>query len=256
MDRPYRAHCHGLPPGATTGPMASPSGRGSLRMNPPPAPAPRPPGRWPAAVAIAGNVAIAAGAFYLSFASLTHLATLAGLSPERAWVWPLLVDGMIVVATVAVTTLRGRRSAYAWTLLAGGAAVSILANIVHAALTAPAGVPVSVAMLVAATPPLVLVASTHLTVQLLRASARPATAASPPPEATPPTRTTARARTRAVLPGAGSRERALTLRASGRSNRAIARELSVHPSTVGRWFTAPALAALAAHPEPGGDPDE
>ena len=225
-------------------------------MNPHTATPPRPPGRWPAAAAIAGNVAIAAGAFYLSFASLTHLATLAGLSPERAWVWPLLVDGMIVVATVAVTTLRGRRSAYAWTLLAGGAAVSILANIVHAALTAPAGVPVSVAMLVAATPPLVLVASTHLTVQLLRHAARPTAAAGPPSEATPPMKATAHTRTRAVLPGAGSRERALTLRAAGRSNRAIARELSVHPSTVGRWFTAPSLAAPAAHRELEGEPDE
>jgi hypothetical protein len=230
-------------------------------MSPHSATAPRPPGRWPAAVAITGNIAIAAGAFYLSFASLTHLATLAGLSPDRAWVWPLLVDGMIVVATVAVTTLHGPRSAYAWTLLAGGAAVSILANIVHAALTAPTGVPVWVAMLVAATPPLVLVASTHLTVQLLRASARPAVPASTPADATQAPRTTARTKARSVLPSAGHRERALALRAAGRSNRAIARELSVHPSTVGRWFTdpalaPPALAAPAAQSEPGGDTDE
>lgn len=225
-------------------------------MNPPLATEPRPPSRWPAAVAIVGNVAIAAGAFYLSFASLTHLATLAGLSPDRAWVWPLLVDGMIVVATVAVTTLRGRRSAYAWTLLAGGAAVSILANIVHAVLTAPVDVPVWVAMLVAATPPLVLVASTHLTVQLLRASARPAVAATTPAQATPVTRATSRTRTRAVLPSVEHRDRALALRAAGRSNRAIARELSVHPSTVGRWFTSPALTAPVAQYEPEGDLNE
>ena len=49
----------------------------------------RRPGRVAAGIAIAGTVLIAGGAFVLSFVSLTHLATLAGLGPDRAWVWPL-----------------------------------------------------------------------------------------------------------------------------------------------------------------------
>lgn len=231
-------------------------------MSPPPPEAARPTGagRWPAIVAIAGTVLIASGAFYLSFASLTHLAELAGLTAERAWVWPLLVDGMIVVATVAVTTLRGRRSAYAWVLLAGGAAVSILANAVHAALTAPADVPVAIAVLVAATPPLVLVASTHLTVQLRRATQprapSPASTLRPrPAPKAPPATGTAIVR-RATPPRTDARQRALALRGSGLSNRAIARELSIHPSTVGRWLGTPELEAPAPPDAPEGDLDE
>lgn len=238
--------------------MASPLGRGSPSASPRTADATRPAGRWPATVAIAGTVAIASGAFYLSFASLTHLAELAGLTPERAWVWPLLVDGMIVVATVAVTTLHGRRSAYAWVLLAGGGAVSILANAVHAALTAPADVPVTIAVLVASTPPLVLVASTHLTVQLRRAV--PARAAPMPEPTTAPRAHATPRRARTQFPDApqpsAQRQRAIALRGTGQSNRAIARELSVHPSTVGRWLSAPALELPAAPTDPQGDPDE
>ena len=37
----------------------------------------------------------------------------------------------------------------------------------------------------------------------------------------------------------GRRERAARLREAGWSNKAIADELQVHPSTVGRWFTPP-----------------
>lgn len=37
----------------------------------------------------------------------------------------------------------------------------------------------------------------------------------------------------------GRRERAVQLREAGWSNKAIADELQVHPSTVGRWFTPP-----------------
>ncbi|MBN9605024.1 MAG: DUF2637 domain-containing protein [Actinomycetales bacterium] len=243
--------------------MASPSGRGSPSVSLHATDATRPveAGRWAAIVAIAGTVAIAAGAFYLSFASLTHLAELAGLTAERAWVWPLLVDGMIVVATVAVTTLRGRRSAYAWVLLAGGAAVSILANAVHAALIAPADVPVAIAVLVAATPPLVLVASTHLTVQLRRAAA-PRTPAEPAaaPKAAPSLGTALVRRAAPAPPRAAradARQRAIALREeSGLSNRAIARELSIHPSTVGRWLGPPDPEPPAPPAGPEGDPDE
>ena len=39
-----------------------------------------------------------------------------------------------------------------------------------------------------------------------------------------------------TLAGAGRRERAAVLRGRGWSNKAIARELGVHASTVGRWF--------------------
>ena len=130
--------------------------------------------------AITGTVFLAAGAFSLSFASLTDLAVLAGLSPTLAWIWPLIVDGLIVVSTMAIVALAGhnrRVMYYPWTLLIGGALVSIAANSVHAILAANGVVPAAVSALVAAVPPIVLVAITHLSVILVQqASAPPARA--------------------------------------------------------------------------------
>jgi len=59
------------------------------------------------AVAVAGTVLIALGAFWLSFTSLSELARRCGIAPDRAWVWPLIVDGVIVVATVSVVAMSG-----------------------------------------------------------------------------------------------------------------------------------------------------
>src|SRR5690625_525978 len=89
--------------------------------------------RWAASTAVAGTVFIAAGAFWLSFPSLADLAARSGIGAGQAWAWPLIVDGIIVVATVAVVALAGQRSAwYPWALLTGGALVSVTANAIHA----------------------------------------------------------------------------------------------------------------------------
>ncbi|WP_218682998.1 DUF2637 domain-containing protein, partial [Microbacterium sp. BF1] len=70
--------------------------------------------------AITGTVFIAAGAFWLSFTALTDLARRSGIDAGQAWAWPLIVDGIIVVATVAVVALANQRRPtwYPWTLLA------------------------------------------------------------------------------------------------------------------------------------------
>lgn len=234
---------------------------------------------WAVVTAASGTVLIGAGAFWLSFTALADLAVRSGIGRGQAWIWPLLVDGLIVVATVAVVALDGQRAAwYPWALLIGGALVSVIANAAHALVTAEASVPGLLAATVAAVPPLVLLASTHLTVVLIR-STRTTTA---PPPAAP--------QTEAPLPvllaagvapetpaafvaaepddpapqhqdeevvgpsapvtpeadepaparaGSGRRERAARLRAEGWSNKRIARELDVHPSTVGRWLPRP-----------------
>ena len=81
--------------------------------------------RWAVITSVAGTVFIAAGAFWLSFTSLADLARRSGIGVGQAWAWPLIVDGVIVVSTVAVVALAGERTAwYAWALLIGGAAVS------------------------------------------------------------------------------------------------------------------------------------
>lgn len=232
---------------------------------------------WAVVTAASGTVLIGAGAFWLSFTALADLAVRSGIGGGQAWIWPLLVDGLIVVATVAVVALDGRRTAwYPWALLIGGALVSVIANAAHALVTAEASVPGLLAATVAAVPPLVLLSSTHLTVVLIR-STRTATA--PPPAApqteaplpalpavgvapeTPPAFAAAEPdglssqREEVVEPSApvtpeagkpgpagaalGRRERAARLRAEGWSNKQIARELDVHPSTVGRWLPRP-----------------
>lgn len=118
---------------------------------------------------------IALGAFWLSFTALTDLAVRAGVQPGQAWVWPLIVDGVIVVATVAVIALVGHGravSAYPWALLLAGAAVSVLANVAHAVVIADGTVPAALAGAVAAVPPATLVASTHLSAVLLNRTER------------------------------------------------------------------------------------
>lgn len=210
--------------------------------------------RWAVVTSVAGTVFIAAGAFWLSFTALADLARRSGIGAGQAWAWPLIVDGVIVVSTVAVVALAGEKAAwYPWTLLIGGAAVSVTANSLHAVVAADADVPGPLAAAVAAVPPVVLLAITHLTVVLTRAGARPAdppeTAGEvPPATATVPGIEPAPAAPPPATPGpveagedAGSDRRAQApqLREREWSNKAIARHLGVHPSTVGRWLPRP-----------------
>lgn len=236
--------------------------------------------RWAVVTAVSGTVFIAAGAFWLSFTALADLAARSGIGAGQAWAWPLIVDGIIVVATVAVVALAGHKSAwYPWALLIGGAAVSVTANAIHAVVAADADVPGVLAASVAAVPPVVLLAITHLTVILTRPfptatapdtgvadrgqvvpvehqaqpsvpvkAPEPSLLPAPPAPAKPATDGDSasdeppRPRRAAPHPRADAmrldrRERAATLREQGWSNKRIARELGVHPSTVGRWFT-------------------
>ena len=201
-------------------------------------------GRLVLGVAVAGTVGIALGAFWLSFTSLAALAQRCGIPGDRAWVWPLTVDGVIVVATVSVVAMGGsgreRRAArYPWVLLTAGAGVSVLGNASHAIVTAQAQVPAVLAALVAAVPPVVLVAITHLTVELTR---RPTPAAAIP-AGTRPAVTSRRPAPPAEAGGAGGEREhgrageAVHLReGTSMTNREIAARLGVHPSTVGRWL--------------------
>lgn len=124
------------------------------------------------ATGIAATVLIAAGAFILSFAALADLAAMAGISQSLAWIWPVIVDGLIVAATVSIVALAGhdtRTMAYPWALLLGGAAVSTGANAVHAILAAgQSTVPPWVSAIVASMPPIILLAVTHLSVILVQ----------------------------------------------------------------------------------------
>ena len=226
--------------------------------------------RWAVMTAVAGTVFIAVGAFWLSFTSLADLARRSGIGAGQAWAWPLIVDGIIVVATVAVVALAGTRASwYPWALLIGGASVSVTANAIHAVIAADSDVPGILAGAVAAVPPVVLLAITHLTVILTRPSesdeanedegALPrvhldrATAVSTGLAAHPEVPRIEQLAEipaapddshadgddhRQLEPAVDRRERAARLHELGWSNKQIASELGVHPSTVGRWLTA------------------
>lgn len=199
--------------------------------------------RWVVTTAVAGTIVIALGAFWLSFTALTDLAERAGIPAGQAWVWPLIVDGLIVVATVSVVALssHGRRAIwYPWLLLITGAVVSVSANALHALLAADHTVPQLLAAAVSAVPPLVLLAITHLTVELTR-HAHPPRATTTAIATAPPDPVHDAAEATVTSMDATSRRHAARLhRKAGWSNKRIATHLGVHPSTVGRWFNTPA----------------
>ena len=184
--------------------------------------------------AVIGTVFIAAGAFWLSFTSLSDLARRSGLDPAQAWVWPLIVDGIIVVASVAAVALaRSHVAWYPWALLIAGAAISVTANAIHAIVAEATDVPLVLAASVSAVPPLVLLSITHLTSVLMRHEVGRTAGQSTQPEVAG-----ASVAEEAIefTPTASGRSDASSLRALGWSNSAIAKHLGVHPSTVGRWF--------------------
>ena len=129
---------------------------------------------WVGRTSVAGTTLLAVGGFVLSFAALRDLAVRVGMPDDLAWLWPLLIDGMIVEATLAVVALaqRGSRRAvwYAWFLLAVGALVSVGSNGAHAVISGHGWAGAAAASV----PPVVLLATTHLTVLLMAATESPA----------------------------------------------------------------------------------
>jgi hypothetical protein len=115
----------------------------------------------PVGAAVAGTTVVGALAFSLSFTALSDLALDNGISPGQGWMLPILIDGGVIVATTATVALRRQRW-YAWALLVFSSLVSVVGNVVHAH---PHGL---IAMVIAAIPPLWLLAATHLTVMLTR----------------------------------------------------------------------------------------
>ena len=234
------------------------------------------------AAAITGTFTLALAAFWLSFEALRDLARLAGIPTGQAWLWPLIVDGVILQATISVVALREAEQAarrFAWILLAAGSGVSVAANITHALLTADARVPGLVAALVASIPPLVLVAMTHLTVELLRnTTTRPPTqglghsprtsaAVLVPPALTQahdgdleagsdaaPTQPDSAVEDTSDGPETGGgltreqrQQEAARLAGQQVTNREIARRLGVHPTTISRWLAAPGQPRERSH---------
>jgi hypothetical protein len=111
----------------------------------------------------AGVITLAAGSFVLSYDALHQLAMVNHVPRPLAWSWPLIVDGFIITASLAVlhAVLRRRSTLYPWLLVLGFSTTSIAFNVLHAPAT-------PIARLVGAIPPLTLVLSFELLMRQLR----------------------------------------------------------------------------------------
>lgn len=122
----------------------------------------RTPARW---IAVTTSATIAALALALSFVALSTLASWAGWGNWESKAWAVVVDGLIVVATLSVYADPHRR-AYPWAILSAASLGSLGGNVTHAML-APGALAVGLSAAIAATPPLAHLVATHLTVRLL-----------------------------------------------------------------------------------------
>lgn len=233
----------------------------------------------PVVIAVTGTLGLAAAAFVLSFTALRDLAVLAGIPAEQAWLWPLVVDGVILEATISVVALRDGTPAarrFAWLLLTSGAGISVAANVTHAIVIADERVPALIAAFVASVPPLTLVAMTHLTVELIRNTTPTTTTPDPQQREPAPVRLSAMSvepdhveqSTSEIAaeptPVEAAEDAEPSSRRSRQEQRALAvalaadptQELSfrqiadrvgVHPTTVGRWVSAPDVQPSEPH---------
>ncbi|WP_228830418.1 DUF2637 domain-containing protein [Nocardia beijingensis] len=125
--------------------------------------------RWSAVVII---IAVGAAAFRLSFATLKDLAVLAHIPASDAWLFPLIVDGTILLATFGVLVLANApERRFFVTVLIIGSVVSVAGNSLHA-VAAGRELPWWASALVAAIAPISLLADTHGLALLIRAAQR------------------------------------------------------------------------------------
>jgi Protein of unknown function (DUF2637) len=115
---------------------------------------------WTYRVSAAGVLVLAGAAFTLSYDALHQLALDSRVRPGLAWLWPVVIDGTIVVALLTVLAAKrtGRGAGYPWALAGLFSAASVAFNIAHAP-DRP------VARLVFAMAPVALVLTTHLLMQ-------------------------------------------------------------------------------------------
>jgi hypothetical protein len=135
-------------------------------------------GRWTYRISAAGVIVLAAAAFTLSYDALHHLALDSRVRPALAWLWPVVIDGTIVVALL--TVLAAKRAAtqagYPWALAGLFSLASVAFNVAHAP-DRP------VAQLVFAMAPIALVLTTHLLMQQVGWRRATPTPTAPGPEA-------------------------------------------------------------------------
>ena len=83
------------------------------------------------------TVGIAVVSFVLSFTSLRELAAASAWPGWPSWLWPLIIDGTITLATLAIVSLAPYRDQFGnrvflWAVLGVAALVSVGGNGLHA----------------------------------------------------------------------------------------------------------------------------
>uniref|UniRef100_A0A449G5Q4 Protein of uncharacterized function (DUF2637) n=1 Tax=Nocardia farcinica TaxID=37329 RepID=A0A449G5Q4_NOCFR len=139
--------------------------------------------------ALAMTIVIGAGAFAWSFAALTDLAVMAGITPRLAWAGPIFVDGAIVQSAVALVSLQRRArqgvviplatKAFFWGELFAAEAISVVGNGLHAAESGQRLLPAMIAAAVAGAAPLFGLAATHGLTALIEVPRAPKPAEAP-----------------------------------------------------------------------------
>lgn len=171
------------------------------------------------AALLAGVVALGAGV--LSWDALRWGAGELGVDPALTWVFPIVLDGVILGATVGALAVRKERlrtRAYVWVLLGASLGASVLGNAAHAGTGGPPVGPFSLHQLGSASPAVALAAMLHVLVIIVRATGAPRVASG---------RLTASPRTRPRR-GVAARLEALQERAEGAlSTDQLARKLRV-----------------------------
>ncbi|WP_433681208.1 DUF2637 domain-containing protein [Nocardia sp. CA-119907] len=217
--------------------------------------------RWSAVIIIAG---VGAAAFRLSFATLRDLAVLAHIPAKDAWLFPVIVDGTIVLATLGAVVLAKspERRWFTWVLMVG-AAVSVVGNSLHA-VAAGRELPWWASALVAAVAPISLLVDTHGLVVLFRAAQRQSVPEVEPSPVVEPEQEVRADEAPVPAPGPVSvpvrkkrprRDpatvaRAIALRAEGKSFTEIGKALGVSPRTAANYASTPAPATAAAESRP------
>ncbi|MDY0829114.1 DUF2637 domain-containing protein [Microbacterium sp. BG28] len=112
---------------------------------------------------------LGAVSFALSYAGLVEVAAWARVPAWLAWAVPVVVDGAILVYTIAALVFRARGEAAGveWSALAGFAALSVVANGVHAWDGAPAWVRTVLGVGIAGLAPVAVLLATHTLARLV-----------------------------------------------------------------------------------------
>ena len=110
----------------------------------------------------------------MSYEALHALARDSGVSAGLAWLWPLVVDGFIVVASMSLVraVIESRRTWHPWALLLLFSTISVAGNVAH-------GPPTVNGRLVAAVPPVALVLAFDLLMRQVQLTLRPPRTAVP-----------------------------------------------------------------------------